>query len=229
MQGIKFTKSESCFDMMAKDVITRLKQFLGLESDVDLAKALKINPSAINNWSKRNKINYKRIFEAFPNLSFDWLLGNGNGYTFGSISLQAFQNICRQGGKPPTVLVPEKARAGYRNSFSQVVDYELPIIQIQGFTDGNRYRFFEISGDSMMPTLETGDYVLCELVESLQDIKQHGIYVLHTHDDILCKRIEIQGTRLLLHSDNSKVEVQEIQQDSIQHYWRVISFFRTLP
>jgi hypothetical protein len=215
--------------MVAKDVITRLKQFLGLESDVDLAKALKIKPSAINNWSKRNKINYKRIFEAFPDLSPDWLLGNGNGYTFGSISLQAFQNICRQGGKPPTVLVPEKARAGYRNSFSQVVDYELPILQIQGYTDGNRYRFFEISGDSMMPTLETGDYVLCELVASLQDIKQQGIYILHTHNDILCKRIEIQDTCLLLHSNNLAYPVQEIHENDIKNYWRVISFFRNLP
>lgn len=216
--------------MNQKEIIERLKIYIGITQDNVLGEKLNISPSTLSSWrTGRTMINISRILEFFPEINIDWLMKGENTNGVGYISLRAFQNICKGGGIPPTVLIPEKAKAGYSSGFSQDGDVELPIIHLKHYTNGSRYRFFEISGRSMLPTFEEGDYVLCELVGNLRALKQKGLYILHTESGLLCKRLEIKDTCLLLHSDNPDYPSKKTLLDEIKEYWCIISFFRNLP
>jgi phage repressor protein C with HTH and peptisase S24 domain len=80
---------------------------------------------------------------------------------------------------------------------------------------------FEISGDSMQPTITNGDIVICEPVERGEPLRETNVYIVVT-DTVVAKRIhqvKTNGdvTQLELISDNPvyrpyKVDVPEVQQ-----------------
>src|SRR5215211_7702779 len=91
-------------------------------------------------------------------------------------------------------LVGIKAQAGYVKGFEQVdfmdtlEQYSLP----PGVNPiGAVWRYFEIDGDSMEPTLSSTDVVLATMVpaEDWNDIKNFGIYIVLTTDQLLVKRL----------------------------------------
>ena len=91
-------------------------------------------------------------------------------------------------------LVGIKAQAGYVKGFEQVdfmdtlEQYSLP----PGVNPiGAVWRYFEIDGDSMEPTLNSGDVVLATMVpaEDWSDIKNFSVYVILTADQLLIKKL----------------------------------------
>lgn len=61
--------------------------------------------------------------------------------------------------------------------------------------------FVNVSGDSMLPTLDDGDMVLVDM--SQQQVHHEGIYLLHTDDGLMAKRIKNKnGGTLEIISDN---------------------------
>ena len=81
---------------------------------------------------------------------------------------------------------------------------------------------FEISGDSMLPTITNGDMVICQPLEREELLRDNHVYVIVT-DVVVAKRIqqirrdnEVTGLRLI--SDNSAVyqpyhiELEDIRQ-----------------
>lgn len=68
---------------------------------------------------------------------------------------------------------------------------------------------FEISGDSMYPTITNGDIVVCEQLERNDPLRDNHVYVIVT-DVVVAKRIqqmkdEVSGPQLRLISDNNTV------------------------
>ncbi len=120
------------------------------------------------------------------------------------------------------LLVPEKAAAGYRASFSdQEYLGTLPTYSLPGYEHGT-YRMFTVSGESMEPTLASGDIVIGEHVESPGDIKDRNIYVLVTTDGICVKRVlnavaKLQA--LIIESDNPAYERDMIPVAEVLELW----------
>lgn len=125
------------------------------------------------------------------------------------------------GGRQNIALVPSRAMAGYAMEY-----------QDKEFLDGfqkfsipgleGEMVAFEISGDSMMPTITNGDIVVCEPLQRGEPIRDNQVYVIVT-DVVVAKRIQQmkEGDRiaqLLLISDNSavykpyEVDLEEIRQ-----------------
>lgn len=67
---------------------------------------------------------------------------------------------------------------------------------------------FNIKGNSMYPTIHTGDMVICHLVETYREIKEDNIYAVVTNQSIWVKRVKKylnhsgKWTHLKLISDN---------------------------
>lgn len=90
-------------------------------------------------------------------------------------------------------VVPIMAQAGYSKHYldptyaAELQQMHLPNLPYRG----ERYRAFEVSGDSMEPTLKEGFLIICEKVE--QDFwnttAQFYIYVVVTEDRIMVKRL----------------------------------------
>lgn len=90
--------------------------------------------------------------------------------------------------------VPIAAQAGYLKNLvdRSSTPMKLEKILIPGFPfRGPNYRYFEVAGDSMMPSLEEGFHVLAERCEPEYWLQQANfyIYVIVTDDQIMIKRV----------------------------------------
>ncbi|MCX2719678.1 XRE family transcriptional regulator [Lentiprolixibacter aurantiacus] len=125
------------------------------------------------------------------------------------------------------VLVNAKAAAGYPQNihdtswYRQLPAFDLPIPEFRNAT----YRGFQVEGDSMLPNLKPGDWVLARAVEDLDDVSPNKMYVIVLQDAVLVKKIERHPNsgRLILISLNENYPPYEISPEDIQEMWMVSS------
>ncbi len=127
----------------------------------------------------------------------------------------------RVGRRENITLVPDRALAGYPVGMQDPTYLEgLQKFSVPGY-EGNLIAF-EISGDSMLPTITNGDIVICEALERGDPIRDNQVYVVVT-DTVVAKRIrqikkDNAVKKLRLISDNSMVfkpydvELEEVRQ-----------------
>lgn len=123
-------------------------------------------------------------------------------------------------------LVTVKARAGYAHSYDSVdlinsLDkYAIP----PGVSyAGAIWRYFEVDGDSMEPSLSSGDHVLCSQVpsEDWDNVKNYYVYVLVTNTDVAIKRVFVkEDGKWVLISDNEAACPQKLfEPKSLKELW----------
>ncbi len=134
------------------------------------------------------------------------------------------------------VLVNAKARAGYLSGYGDPEYIEnLPAFNFPGIQNGT-FRAFEVVGMSMYPTIKDKDIVIGEWVESLEHIKDSGIYIFVTKDEgIVIKRAFnklFENSYILANSDayagGSDYLPLKIHQESISEIWRAKAFLSTI-
>lgn len=122
-------------------------------------------------------------------------------------------------------LVPIPAQAGYALQHNEAVFVkDLPRYRVPGFEHG-KFRAFEVSGDSMEPTLNHRDIVVCSYVDNWRLLVPDDIYVVVTDESVMLKRIRHRITDLagevMLHSDNSHRRPYPLDAAEITQLWRV--------
>lgn len=132
-----------------------------------------------------------------------------------------------QKNEPAPFLVPLvgiKAQAGYVKGYEQV-DYMESLEQYSlppGVNPtGAIWRYFEVDGDSMEPTLLAGDIILASMLphEDWNEIRNQSVYVLLTDEQLLVKRVcRNTANEWILISDNEEayppvpIDVSRIRQ-----------------
>jgi len=125
-------------------------------------------------------------------------------------------------------LVPEKAKAGYANGFSDP-EYisELPVFQMPFLSKGKKYRTFQLNGDSMLPIPDkswvTGEYLI-----DWNSIKTGEAYIILTLDEgimfkVVENLIEKEG-KLILYSLNPLFEPFDVSVNEIKEVWKFVHF-----
>jgi phage repressor protein C with HTH and peptisase S24 domain len=180
------------------------------------------------------------IMTAFPEVSADWLLTGAGSMLRGFADDVApksavLQQQVRGGkvavvtvdekGRENTVLVPIPAQAGYTTSHNEAVYLQqLSNYRVPGF-DRGEYRAFEVAGDSMEPTINHRDVVICTRVEELRLLEPGEIYVVVTSESVMLKRIKKQlrthEKEVTLYSDNSHRHPYVLETRDILELWRV--------
>lgn len=125
-------------------------------------------------------------------------------------------------------VVPIMAQAGYSKHYldPKFVD-ELQVMNVPNMPyRGDRYRVFEVSGDSMEPTLKEGFHVVSEFVEPdyWSSTAQYYIYVVVTEDRIMVKRLfrKEDGETFVCISDNEEFYPQfSLHRTEIKELWLV--------
>jgi len=127
------------------------------------------------------------------------------------------------------VHVPIPAQAGYAGDMASptfiqdLPSYTLPDYKYKVGT----HRSFDVSGDSMEPTLFEGDKVICSFLEPTlweTALKDNYVYVIVTRGDIVVKRIynHLKEEKFLeVHSDNNYYEPYKIPIGDIREIWYV--------
>ncbi|MFC4096669.1 XRE family transcriptional regulator [Euzebyella saccharophila] len=125
------------------------------------------------------------------------------------------------------VLVNAKAAAGYPQNiqdtswYQQLPAFDLPIPEFRNAT----YRGFQVEGDSMLPNLRPGEWVLAKAVEHIDDVSPNKMYVVVLQDAVLVKRIERRpnSNNITLVSLNESYPPYEIKPFQVQELWQVSS------
>jgi phage repressor protein C with HTH and peptisase S24 domain len=125
------------------------------------------------------------------------------------------------------VLVNAKAAAGYPQNiadtswYQQLPAFDLPIPEFRNAT----YRGFQIEGDSMLPNLHPGEWVLARAIEHIDHVNANKMYVVVLQDSIMVKKIEKRpnSNNITLVSLNETYPPYSIKPFQIQEIWEVSS------
>ncbi len=182
----------------------------------------KITAEALHYWIKKRGLTQAQLAEK-AELAQNYISQINTGSRYGSI--EALQKIaealglslpeffaCKDTTLPELVYVQRvKARpsagsgsletdaehAGYYSFHSSF------IARKRGTADS--MKIFEVSGDSMSPTLDDGDLIMINMKEA--DVRTGHIYLLRIEEELLVKRLETRpGGVLLIRSDNPDYE-----------------------
>ena len=127
------------------------------------------------------------------------------------------------------VHVPVPAQAGYAGELTDPAFIEeLPTFTLPDYKyQVGTHRSFDVSGDSMEPTLFEGDKVICSYIEPPlweSSLKDNFVYVIVTRGDVLVKRIKNiikEEKSLVLSSDNDFYKPYKIMVEDIREIWYV--------
>ena len=97
----------------------------------------------------------------------------------------------------------------------------MPIPEFRNAT----YRGFQVEGDSMLPSLRPGDWVMARAVEHIDQVSPGKMYVVVLQDAVLVKKIERppNSNNIRLVSLNESYPPYEIKAFLIQELWEVSS------
>lgn len=123
-------------------------------------------------------------------------------------------------------LIPAKAQAGY----ARAVSHEVYMDQFDKYSlppgidpHGQSWAYWEIEGDSMEPTFNSGDIILASQVHALDwdNLRNYYVYVIVTHEQILIKRIYCKNQReWVLISDNENLYPQQLLlSENVKEIW----------
>jgi len=171
------------------------------------------------------------------NLSIEWIT-TGMGpreRTTGLKSASLHGSIAEQGaGFGDYVFVPQvsgEISAGGGLVADNVVEMRVAFRKewIERKGDPNKMSLIRVSGDSMEPTLQSGDLALVDHGRNYVD-PQGGIYAIAIDSTIMIKRIQVMHpTRSLrVISDNNRYETIETDPDRLRINGKVIWFGREI-
>lgn len=123
-------------------------------------------------------------------------------------------------GENTIEIIPQKAKAGYLNGYSDPEFIEgLQQISLP-FLKNGKFRAFPVSGDSMPPHRD-GSFIIGKYLETLGEVRDGRTYILLTKDDgIVYKRLNRNGkNNLMLSSDNSFYEPYSVKASDILEIW----------
>ncbi len=223
--------------------IKNLRKELGL-NQTEFAQRIGITQTSLSQIEgEKNGISYdvyKSIVNEFK-VEAMWLM-DGVGTMF--VSFDSAQDDKRSRNVLPLVvqvgsdeeenivMVDKKAAAGYlQHQQDPEFIANLPAFRLPGYR-GKTFRAFEISGDSMLPGIVSGDMIVGSYVESLTDIKSGNVYIVVTHDgSIVAKRVTFLGNDSYeLKSDNTVYEAYAVKAEDIAQVWKAESrITRELP
>lgn len=220
--------SENIVNQRFRDVYSELEKNNLIKGKSDIAKHLGTYNHVINSILKGQRNitidQLDKLFDIFK-INANYLFGISNdifqaGHGSGEIAVRSHSDR-QNSGRRNITLVPDRALAGYalehqQNDFLE----ELPKFSIPGL-EGNLVAF-EISGDSMMPTITNGDIVVCEPVERGVPLRDNHVYVVVT-DVVVAKRIQTgKNGEMLLISDNSEVyKPYSVDKDEVRQILKV--------
>jgi len=204
------------------DRLRELRKKLAL-SQIQMAESIGITQGYYSDM-ERGKVGIsantlRSIVDIYNEVSLDWLV-----FGRGSMFVQTdSESILRDPVTPYTsgnFLVPAAAQAGYLGDWSQEwMDQNLKPINLPGLTKGI-FRTFEVMGESMMPTIREGDYVVGRRLSAPTDIRANRVHIVVSGTQgIYIKRVVVYDDLLILESDNQEFRPITMQGEDLREIY----------
>jgi ribosomal protein L13 len=207
-------------------VIEKLKIVLSEEQnkkvfDKDLANELNISQANFATMKTRNKIPYSHVLDfcALKKISINWLLyGQDPSSLVDSTDkywVKYFPTLHLSAGGGGEYNDDDYEKLEIPAYFTQMLGGEINIANIEAI---------KVTGDSMEPTLNTGNIIFLDTSKS--DLSRDGIYAFSNNNGLFVKRIQkrIDG-KLDIISDNKEYPKQVVDKKEIKIIGKIIGSF----
>ncbi len=205
---------------MLKNRIKEMRKHLNMGSAKELAVELNITENKIKDIEsgkvKSFKAEYAEHLEEKFHINGWWIL-TGKG----SLLKKENKINSKEGYQIDVLNVKASAGAGIENHIVEVIDTViLDKTLFKTAPDVSRIKLIQVSGDSMQPTLNDGDFVI------IDETKTHGIdgiYAIQLHGQILIKRLKfkLDGTIEII-SDNKEYSPEIFNPQNTQIPFHII-------
>ncbi len=213
-----------------------LKRFIEIRRDLgytqaDFAKLLGIKNTTADIERGRTKLSGKVVSELLRQFKINplWLFGDAESKYLETSHTSVIPKVVTvdASDNENMVLVNAKAAAGYPQNiadtswYKQLPAFDLPIPEFRNST----YRGFQVEGDSMLPNLRPGEWVLAKALEHIDAVNANKMYVVVLQDAVLVKKVERKpnSNNVTLISLNEIYPPYEIKPFQIQEIWEVNS------
>lgn len=198
-------------------------------TQAEFAKLLGISSTTADIERGRTKLSGKVVAELLRQFKINplWLFGSSDQQYLQTSNTSVIPKVVTvdSSDQENMVLVNAKAAAGYPQNiqdtswYKQLPAFDLPIPEFRNAT----YRGFQVEGDSMLPNLKPGEWVLAKAIEHIDDVSPNKMYVVVLQDAILVKKIEKRpnSNNITLVSLNESYPPYDIKPFQIQEIWQV--------
>ncbi|MBU2996390.1 helix-turn-helix domain-containing protein [Cellulophaga baltica] len=213
-----------------------LKRFIEIRRDLgftqaEFAKLLGVKNTTADIERGRTKLSGKVVSELLKQFKINplWLFGETENKYLETSQTSVIPKVVtvNASDNENMVLVNAKAAAGYPQNiadtswYEQLPAFDLPIPEFRNST----YRGFQVEGDSMLPNLRSGEWVLAKAIEHVDAVSANKMYVVVLQDSVLVKKVERKpnSNNVTLISLNETYPPYEIKPFQIQEIWEVNS------
>ena len=209
---------------------TDLRRELGY-TQADFAALIGVSNTTADIERGRTKLSGKVVLELLKQFKINplWLFGESEEQYLETSRTSVIPKVVTvdSANRENMVLVNAKAAAGYPQNiadtswYQQLPAFDLPIPEFRNAT----YRGFQVEGDSMLPNLRPGEWVLAKAIEHIDDVTPNKIYVVVLQDAVLVKKVikKPNSNNVTLVSLNENYPPYEIKPFQIQEIWQVNS------
>jgi len=225
----------NCVSLSMENEIT-LKRFTDVRRELgytqaEFAKVLGISNTTADIERGRTKLSGKVVTELLKQFKINplWLFAESELQYLETSNTSVIPKVVTVDStdNENMVLVNAKAAAGYPQNiqdtswYKQLPAFDLPLPEFRNAS----YRGFQVEGDSMLPNLKPGEWVLAKAVEDITHVSPNKIYVIVLQDAVLVKKIEKTPTsnNITLISLNETYPPYEVEPHQIQEIWQVNS------
>lgn len=219
------------------EIIDTIKSLKNVVNDAEVANLLGIKPKTLATAKTRNSIPYKELIafcskEGLPLnqlLTGEELIGRYKEKPL-PITMMVREKTVAYESLIYVPVVSGKISAGGGLVPENNIEFRLAFKEdwIRRHGDPRNMSLIRVSGDSMEPTLYSGDIVLVDHNRNYID-PQGGIYAIVINNIIMIKRLQLYLTkRLRIISDNKKYEPLEAEPEQIIINGKVIWFGREI-
>ncbi len=197
---------------MSEGFVERLRQLIGKSSARSFAQKAGLSDSTLRSILSGSKPTLDVLISiaAAGNVSIDWL-ATGKGGPNAKIIDMDEEVTCRV----PIYSVEASAGNGALNAFEHVHSYmDIPAAYIRDRlgVSSKKIEGIFVVGDSMEPTLVEGDIAFVDRSAIAQSGRAEGVYVFRFNDQLYIKRLQHQGPKLVVKSDNAAYDPWEIEE-----------------
>ena len=208
-------------------ILNKIKSYLNLKSDTELANFLGIKPQVLSNWRARNTFDTELIYTKCVDIDANWLLTGEGEMLKSSNNTPAVAEPQIPSGVP---MLPFDAFAGIGTDVEGVNLDTIEERYVVPLFDGMKMDFMiSVRGSSMYPKYNSGDVVACRMVQELLFVQWNKVYVLDTiSQGVIIKRLKKSDKEgfVICKSDNEQYEPFEIPMSDIRTIALVVGVIR---
>jgi len=213
-----------------------LKRFIDIRRELgftqaEFAKIIGASNTTADIERGRTKLSGKVVVELLKQYKINplWLFGDSTDKYLQTSSGSVIPKVVTvdSSENENMVLVNAKAAAGYPQNiedaswYKELPAFDMPLPEFRNAT----YRGFQVEGDSMLPNLKPGEWVLAKATESIEHVSPNKIYVVVLQDAVLVKKVigKPNSNTVTLVSLNESYPPYDIEPLQIQEIWEVNS------